>query len=110
MPGLSGGVVGRCVVSEPFLLCPQCTLSFHPPDEWMTISACDVRKDDVIIRNVVPGYEWVPGPYGAFVVKETSWSQDEVRFMVLDASGCDIKIIKVSYDAEEAVMVKRKIN
>lgn len=72
---------------------------------WTTRIAGHVTVGMTIIRNVEEGMEWVPGPYGAFVVKEIKWQQDEVFFTTTEAWGGATEVT-FSYDGEETVTVK----
>lgn len=72
-------------------------------EKWIKKPAKDIVINDWIIRNVQVNYEWVPGPYGAFIVNKIHRVQDEVRFICCEASGCDKTRQKFCYDVEELI-------
>lgn len=73
---------------------------------WITVKASEVKEKNILIRQVKEGFEWVPGPYGAFVVVGIEWRQDEVVFTLAPCWGGK-KRVKVSYDGDEKVVVKK---
>ena len=77
---------------------------------WVQRKACDVVAGDILVRNVRPGFEWVPGPYGAFVVQEVRNHGDEWNIYGADASGVDKEQHQFDYDVEELVWVKPSLN
>lgn len=74
---------------------------------WIKITAREVVEGDILIRQVEEDMEWVPGPYGAFVVEKIRKVQDEFSFVANEVSGCGVRV-KVMYDGDEEVTVKRK--
>lgn len=75
---------------------------------WTQVKARDLKPGTRIIRNVEAGFEWVPGPYGAFIVQKVKAYDDEFRFVVMEAWGPEkagAKTFKISYDGDELVTV-----
>lgn len=72
---------------------------------WKKTTARQLKVGDTIIRNVEPGFEWVPGPYGAFVVRSIRPVQDEFFFTAEEAWGGGA-LVKFSYDGDEEVTIK----
>jgi hypothetical protein len=54
----------------------------------MIKTVAEIKVGDKFIKNVKRGFEWVPGPYGAFIVQGVSRSEDEVTLHFIEASGC----------------------
>jgi len=72
---------------------------------WVEKTARQVTLGETLIRNVVKGFEWVPGPYGAFVVTKIHWCGDEVTFTCTPAWSNIEPSVTVKYDGEEDLWV-----
>jgi hypothetical protein len=72
---------------------------------WTKTKARDLKANDIVIRNVEEGFEWVPGPYGAFIVKSMRWAGDEVTFTCTKVWDASANVVLV-YDGDEEVTVK----
>lgn len=73
---------------------------------WKQTPARDLKVGDRIIRNVKEGFEWVPGPYGAFIIKSIKAYGDEFRFVAMEARGdpeAGALEVKFRYDGDELV-------
>lgn len=77
-------------------------------DGWKQVKARELRVGDRVIRNVQPGFEWSPGPYGAFLITEIRISGDEFRFIgkaTWSNRGWCGELVEFSYDGDEEVMI-----
>lgn len=73
---------------------------------WTQRKASEIRIGEILIRNVEPAWEWVPGPYGAFIVQEVVARGDEWTLSGIDASGVDKSVHQFSFDVDELVWIK----
>lgn len=77
---------------------------------WTKVRGDEVRPRDTVIRNVEPGLEWMPGPYGAFAVRQVRREGTETVLVCQDASGWGTEIVELRYKSSEEVTVKRPQN
>jgi len=73
-------------------------------NDWIKVPARLLTVNMIVVRQVEPRMEWVPGPYGAFVIDKIKAMDDEFVFTCHEAWGGE-KPVKFSYDGDEEVTV-----